>query len=68
MKICKICNLPNTESTHLHPSQICSCETATYQCCECKKGIRRDEIRVEVPERNEVYCPECFYTTHEIIV
>ncbi len=38
-----------------------------FQCRECLKEMTNDEIRVEVPELNEVYCPECFYRTHEII-
>ena len=38
-----------------------------YKCCECEKEITPDDMRVEVPERNEVYCLECFYKTHDII-
>ncbi len=40
---------------------------ALYQCCECEKEIEHNDYRVEVPEKNEVWCVECFYKTHEII-
>jgi len=38
-----------------------------YQCCNCNATILSDDIRVEVPEKNEVWCVRCFYINHEII-
>ena len=38
-----------------------------YMCCHCEKEIKFNDIRVEIPELNEVWCPECFYEEHKII-
>ena len=38
---------------------------AIYQCCECEIEIK--DIRVVIPEKNEIWCVECFYKNWKII-
>jgi hypothetical protein len=45
-------------------------EYKIYQCCNssCHIELTQNHVRVEVPEKNEVWCVECFYKKHEIII
>ncbi len=65
--VCDFCNKPKGCWGGLLESQTCQCPDPKYQCCECKKEIPYEDYRVEVPEKNEVYCIECFYKNHKII-
>ncbi len=42
-------------------------EFIIYQCFNCFTELTKKDIRVEIPDKNEVWCIKCFYMNHEII-